>query len=327
MKHLSDADREELQKQISPDDMLIIGKDKFERQVDVLDKKSILDLSVIKKRNKKAIDEFIELLALLEVQRNFNELELRDRINKVDTALPVDYQSEIKYNSDTLMQNTKIKSGKEEITNKLVCIECTNKIIDFIIANKYGGSNMTEIEKIIEKLTVDKDTLKDSTSPNASGMMTAIDTTIERLKDLSAEFLLGSIPTDKRLVESLKQCIKDSGNMVNKVFGPEMNEKFCTIFGAFIDVAMPKIGIHTAMNLAALAIWSIAKKAASDSKSHDYRSLVFKAYIIRFMVDLEVGSEKSVLYMRNILFPLILEFVKNQTIVRMLDNKETVLYK
>ena len=184
---------------------------------------------------------------------------------------------------------------------------------------------MTEIEKIIEKLQVDKETTINGSSPNKEMILKGIDDAISKLNNLSSEYLIESIPSDARLLNSAKKCLKDN-TLIDKIFGPEMNARFCQVFGAFIDIAMPNIGIHAAKNLASLLIWSIARKANNELKSKDYKSLVFRAYIITLMIDLEPGSKESVHYMQTTLFPLILEFAKNESIVKLVTDTNNIMY-
>ena len=326
MTHLTESDMNSLLEKIPPEDMEILGMDNFKRRFEAADKMSLLDINVALKRSKKDSDQLTELLAMLEVQKTFNDRSLRQSIDEIDLMLPDNYETELKTNPEAFLQNSKIKTGKEEAMHALVVQKCWEKILNYVKDTKYGGNEMTEIEKIIDKLKVDRETLVNGASPNKDTTLKDIDDTIERLNDLSAEFLLGSVPTDSRLVISAKKCIKDN-SIIDKIFGPEMNERFCQVFGAFICTALPNIGVHAAKNLAALLIWTIARKANSDLKSKDYRSLVFKAYIITLMIDLEPGSKKSVSYMCNVLFPLIREFVKNDTIVKLVVDPKNTLYQ
>ena len=332
MNHLDESVMNALLEKMSPDDINILGEENFKKRFNAADNMSLLDIEVALKRVKKDSDQLTELLALLELQKSFNERELRQPVEELNASLPANYKNELNTNPEALLQNAKIKMGKEEATNALVIQKCWETILSYVKEIKYGGTEMTEIEKIIDKLEVDRITITEgkstnkTTMSNRDAMIREIDDTIERLKNLNAEFLLGSIPTDGRLVASAKRCIKDT-DLVDKIFGPEMNEKFCQVFGAFIQTAIHDINEHAAKNLAGLLIWSIAKKAKSNLKSKDYRSLVFRAYIITLMIDLEPGSKKSVLYMNNVLYPIIPQFLGNPAIVRLIGDKDVVLYK
>ena len=325
MKYLSESDMNSLLEKMSPDDIKVIGEDNFKKKFEIANKLSLLDINVALKRSKKDSDQLTELLAMLELQKTFNDRALRQPLDEIDVMLPNIYQNEINVDPEALIQNTKIKAGKEDAVKALVIQRCWEVILEYMRDNKYGGNEMTEIEKIIDKLEVDKETIVNGESNIKDTSIKSIEDTIERLNNLNAEFLIGSIPADARLVASAKKCLRDN-SLIDKIFGPEMNERFCQIFGAFICTALPNVSVHIAKNLAALLIWSIAKKADSNIKSRDYKSLIFRAYIIKLMIDIEPGSKESVLYMNYALFPLILEFVKNESIMKLVSNSDTILY-
>jgi hypothetical protein len=97
-------------------------------------------------------------------------------------------------------------------------------------------------------------------------------------------------------------------------------------FGLFISMTIPTMTQHAANNLAALTIWTISKKSDSSTKVHSYKAIGYKSYIIKLMIDLEEGSEESVNFMRDSLFPLVIEFSKNDDLVKFVCNEKNVLY-
>ena len=82
MTHLTESDMNSLLEKIPPEDMEILGMDNFKRRFEAADKMSLLDINVALKRSKKDSDQLTELLAMLELQKTFNDRSLRQSIDE-----------------------------------------------------------------------------------------------------------------------------------------------------------------------------------------------------------------------------------------------------
>lgn len=178
---------------------------------------------------------------------------------------------------------------------------------------KYGDVKMTEIEKIVDKLENDIKVLDESTVTGKEVSIKRISFAIDKIKDIiknpeaAAEFFSMSIPADQRAVNAAKDCIKDH-SIIDKTFGPEMTVAFIrklrglpietddayiadvdsfvtSVAGENSPMNIDKDGSAYTANVYALMLYMLAKKIESSNKSKDYKSLIYRAYILHYMLD------------------------------------------
>lgn len=217
-----------------------------------------------------------------------------------------------------------ITAVKKEEMNAKICSDFIEKFRD----KKYEGVNMTEIEKLIEKLKADIETIDASDRPNKEQDINNLSSAIGYLENLTPEFLLATIPVDvddRRILNHAKECNKGNSD-IEKIFGPELLMHFTNAVGLYAEMSISKLELHAAKNMAALILYMITKKCMSATKSGSYKSLVLRAYVVKLMLDLEPGSPEACTYIENTFMPIIRNMVEYGKLVDFLRTRKIVLY-
>lgn len=158
---------------------------------------------------------------------------------------------------------------------------------------------MSQLELIIEKLRFDIECLNKGTSTNKINDVASIEKSIELISNIGKpsdtsghatwyNYFMERIVTDKRALNLAKEIDKDTDKAtkyVEKIFGPYMIASFADKYSASVNY---EIAVPTTNQLRAsvfLMLYTLAKKIHSDMKSKDNRSLVFRGYIIHYMLD------------------------------------------
>ncbi len=158
---------------------------------------------------------------------------------------------------------------------------------------------MSQLELIIEKLKFDIECLNKGTSTNKINDVASIEKSIELISNIGKpsdtnghaawyNYFMERIVTDKRALNLAKEIDKDipkATKYVEKIFGPYMINSFADKYSESVNY---EIAVPTTNQLRAsvfLMLYTLAKKIHSDMKSKDNRSLVFRGYIIHYMLD------------------------------------------
>ena len=228
-----------------------------------------------------------------------NELLLyaRKEFAKVDLGMEDEYETNLAaLNTEMgdIVNFNKIKEDSVENDKNIKKTDSSKLLIDYLIKMRYGGKNMSQIELIVEKLSYDIERLNESTTidkdRNIKELRRAINI-IARIGDDTNndwyKFFIDSVVTDKRALNLAKEIDRDyikASNYIDKIFGPEMLNEFIKKYEA-------AKALETNLNLSAfyfyamLLFYTLSKKIESKMKSNDSRSLIYRGYIIHYMLD------------------------------------------
>jgi hypothetical protein len=227
---------------------------------------------------------------LLYARKKFGEVDL-DMTDGYDTDL-----TSLDTDIGDIIDLSKIKEDEKENFINIRKTDGARLLIEYLIKMRYGGKNMSQLDLIVEKLTYDIDRLNESTSNNKEKDIKDIRRTINIIAKIGDDttnewydFFINSIVTDKRALNLAKEMDRDyirSCKFIDKIFGPEMLNEFIKKYttarnaGAY-DFENSSVFYFYAM----LLFYTLAKKIDSKMKSSDSRSLIYRGYIIHYMLD------------------------------------------
>lgn len=299
--------------------------DKLKSVVDEYDMQYVLDnIDDFKKYTNDVIDKYLlaikEELAKLNRQKKFLEdmdvvtfgrdgflssdmkharekfLETNDHvfINSFD-------MTDMYADAETYIAKNRNDKDRQEMLTETRKTRIATEICKIVRELKYGGIPMKETDKIIEKLENDLRVLSESSIVGKDVSIRRITNAINTIKELPLEMLVESIPTDKRALNAAKECAKDNSS-IEKTFGPDMSEyllrKLINAPSKEEIIEKPdgykqtEISIIYA-NAISLLLYQLSKKIESSVKSKDYKSLIYRSFIIHYMMDELEASEKS----------------------------------
>lgn len=233
----------------------------------------------------------------------------RKEFARVDLGLSSDHETtlaDIDTEMGDFIDYNQIKKDSEENANNIKKTDGARLLTEFMIKARYGGKGMSQIDLIIEKLTYDKERLIESSDVNknfnikendrAIHIISKIGTTDEScaISDMEwFKFFCDAIVTDKRAINIAKEinrAYNKAISYVDKIFGPEMLDEFITKFDKACK-SFEETTIDTEYDTnfvyfgTLLLFYTLAKKIESNMKSRSTKSLIYRGYIIHYMLD------------------------------------------
>ncbi len=238
---------------------------------------------------------------LLYARKQFAQVDLG--IADGDTDL-----SNINTDMGDIVDYSKILEDSKENTNNIKKTDGVKLLIQYLIKMRYGGKNMSQIDLIMEKLTYDIEKLRESTvvgKDKTIKELTRAEHMLSIIGDDSNEwhdYFMGSIVTDKRALNLAKEIDKNyikAKRLIDNIFGPKMIDEFIAKYEMTNDISNDSVFYFYAM----LLFYTLAKKIESKMKSGDNRSLIYRGYIIHYMMDsLTEGELKRMTLMFSDIF-------------------------
>ena len=159
---------------------------------------------------------------------------------------------------------------------------------DYLKTAKYSNStDISEIDMLIDKLENDIKMLKNSSDINKDVTISNIETTIDLIRTLPEQFLIDTVPTDKRAKKILKQY---DPKVIIRVFGSGTIGDFIMRLSSDLS----NDGIACEQDAALLFLFHIAKKIEGSMKVTNYKSLVYRAYIVKYLNDAKINCPTSI---------------------------------
>lgn len=192
---------------------------------------------------------------------------------------------------------SKIKTDTDENTVNIKKTDGAKLLINYLMKMRYGGKDMSQIDLILEKLTFDIERLRESTDSNKDKNIKDTQRAIDLISNIGSDtntswddFLRTAIVTDKRALNLAKEMNRNPNNAkkyIDTIFGPQMASSFVTrlIRKDAADIGDYSDNTYVAESGALLLLYTMAKKVESCMKSMDCRSLIYRGYIIHYMLD------------------------------------------
>lgn len=229
----------------------------------------------------------------LYTDKKFNEVDLGMTEGKFESL------ESMTFDRGDLIALSKTDKDLQESEEQIVLNNASMFLVDYLIKMRYGGSTMSQLDLVIEKLNFDIECLNKGTSINKANDVADIEKSIELISNIGKPsdadghapwytYFMERIVTDKRALNLAKEISRDTdkaAKYVEKIFGPAMIESFAERYrtSANYETAVPTTNQINASVL--LMLYTLAKKIHSDMKSKDNRSLIFRGYIIHYMLD------------------------------------------
>ena len=200
-------------------------------------------------------------------------------------------------------------------------------LVEYLSKMRYGGKDMSQIDLIAEKLNFDIERLNESTvidkDRSIKELRRALDI-IVKIGDESTEwsdYFKDSIVTDKRALNISKEISRDYNRamkLIDEIFGPEMLNEFISKYEAASNKAFDSSFYFYAM----LLFYTLSKKIESKMKSSDSRSLIYRGYIIHYMIDSLTDDELN--RMTAMFTDIFDKYRENKTLCNKLNSMQKV---
>lgn len=221
---------------------------------------------------------------LLYARKQFAQVDLG--IADGDTDL-----SNINTDMGDIVDYSKILEDSKENANNIKKTDGVKLLTQYLIKMRYGGKNMSQIDLIMEKLAYDIEKLRESTIAGkdktikeltrAEHMLSIIGDDSDEWRD----YFMESIVADKRALNLAKEIDRNynkAERLIESIFGPKMLDEFIAKYKmAGLSWTCDSVFYFYAM----LLFYTLAKKIESKTKSGDSRSLIYRGYIIHYMMD------------------------------------------
>lgn len=234
------------------------------------------------------------------LKKNSLMLFARKEFAKIELGLEDEHQTDlsgIDTNFGDFIEYNKIKNDTVENDENVKKTDGSKLLIDYLIKMRYGGKDMSQIDLILEKLNFDIERLRESTDLNKNKNIKDTDKAIKLISNIGSEtdaswdtFFRDTIVTDKRALNLAKEMNKNPKNAkkyIDDIFGPQMASSFVhkLIRNDAASVEDYKESMYAAESGALLLLYTLAKKVDSCMKSRDCKSLIYRGYIIHYMLD------------------------------------------
>ncbi len=202
------------------------------------------------------------------------------------------YMEMLETSPDEYMFAEQMRNLKDEISVDMEKLDLCIRICETLKNEKYDELNdSTEISRLIEKLKNDIKMLEHSSDLNKDKTISNIKEAIELIMVMDGKFLIDTMHTDKRAYKLAKEMMKNGHKPIEKVFGKDILDNFTTRMNSrslekAYDTRYPEWACK-------LFLYHITKKIMTSMKVKDYKSLVYKSYMIHFLVDTEPFTPES----------------------------------
>lgn len=265
-------------------------RNKFNEYLEKIKNYSLMDLDVEYKRCINKRNQLNDAISNIKNHIKIDEMVMETDLMFKGHTLEDISENPMLYVSKTpenCMEITKKKNLMDEVTEKMLMVGVNAKICDQYRNIKYSGVEMNDIEKLVAKLENDIKMLQSSSDGNKDIKIANIEKAIELIRELPEKFLHDTIPTDKRAKKILKEY---DPKLISRILGPTVAVDFL----AKLSHDLSKIHKECNINAALLFLYHISKKIENSMKSMDYKSLVYKSYIVKYMIIVESDSEESI---------------------------------
>jgi hypothetical protein len=240
---------------------------------------------------------------------------------------------DLNYDSGDIIDFNAIK--KDEAANKenIVKTDSTRLLVEYIIKLRYGGSDMSQVDLIVEKLEDDIRILNAGDDLNKEMNIKDITKAIDIIKCLGLveenerymdtkwyKYLIETIVYDERAVKLAKEMEsnpKKAKHLIDKIFGPDMVIAFVDKYKRAVDYAAAPSDVFI-KSAVSLLFYTMAKKVRSNMKSGSSRSLIYRGYLIHYMLDdiIPANEMEAMTNLYKDLFDLYLSNVKLSKILK-----------
>lgn len=264
---------------------------------------------------------------MLYARRRFAEIDLGiEEDGRVETLADItDYRDVVDLND--------IKKETQENSVAIKKNDGARLLVKFLTKMRYGGQNMNQVDLILEKLNFDIGRFEESTDSNkeknikdtkhAIGIISQIGFVKDGTTAKDGEwykYFIDSLAYDKRAINLAKELNKspvDSEKFVNKIFGPDMVLSLIQKFDP--DVEKSEDFTFTVSGIS-LMMYHLASKIDSSMKSSNSKSLIYRGYIIHYMLDALDDSEEAA--MHDLFADVLDRYKKNDKLYTMLKNNK-----
>ena len=196
-----------------------------------------------------------------------------------------------------------IKKADQENEDAIKVNDGSRLLVEYLMKLQYGGKDMSQIELILEKLNFDVEQLNASTDSNKEFNLKATNRAINIISKIGdsendewSKYLKDTVVTDKRALNLAKEISKNNARsigLIDKIFGPEMSKIFSEKLVNELVTEDTEDRYNSKMVKAEsiLLLYTLAKKIESSMKSKDSKSLIYRGYVIHYMLD-DDGSER-----------------------------------
>lgn len=233
------------------------------------------------------------------------------------------------------------KINKDEKDNKIDIIKTDGArlIVEYMIRLRYGGMEMSQIDLIVEQLEYDIKLLESGDDLNKDRTIKDINKAIDIIKDIGVvrpnpdpmqenpgymdtewyKYFIETIVYDARAVKIVREIDSKPENakqLIDKIFGPEMAPMFIQRFKSSVKYGVaPSDEFISSASI--LMLYTLAKKIRSSMKSGSNRSLIYRGYIIHYMLDvLDPNQLDNMTNLFKDLYDLYLSNTKLATILK-----------
>lgn len=282
------------------------------------------------------MNKYLSKIRIARKTLKYNDLLLhtRKQLAKVDLGMTnEDRESyfDINVDSGDILDYNKI--SKDQQTNK-TDIEKTDGsrlLVEYLIRMRYGGKDMSQIDLIIEKLNFDIKNLNEGTDINKEKNIKDINNALDVIScvgdvEIGENYLntkwysyfIETIVYDARAVKIVKEIASDPARsriFIEKIFGPDMMSAFEKKFSSTVNYTIAPTDVFIKSSVV-LMFYTMAKKIKSYMKSKNCRSLIYRGYIIHYMLDELTDSQ--LLAMNNLFKDLFDLYLSNEKLTKIL---------
>jgi hypothetical protein len=251
------------------------------------------------------IDATLKSLVRLRTALKGNSVLLHTRLQLFEAGLSSNDPDSPFYGVDTtreVLNPQSIKEEDEKNEENIKINDGARLLVTYLAKHRYGGKDMSQIDLILEKLNYDMERLNESTEQNKAFNIKTTQRAIDIISKIGSadndewiKYFKDTIVTDKRAVNLAKEINKDNQRaikLIDTIFGPEMTKSFSEkfIMEARGEGEMTPEDVKLLCARATLLLYTLAKKIESNMKSKDAKSLIYRGYVIHYMLD-DDGSE------------------------------------
>ena len=259
--------------------------------------KDILDVPYL------TMDRYLKATNKTRQTLKYNDLMLyaRKEFAKVDLGMGGGKSLfDMDYDNGDLIDLNKINKDEKENKENIIKADGARLLVNYMIKFKYGGLEMSQVDLIIEQLNDDVKKLEGGTDLNKDLNIKDIAKAINIIKEIGVvndnerymdtdwyKYFIETIVYDARAVKIVREIESNPNKakaLIDKIFGPEMVPAFIQKYKSSVEYGVAPSDDFIA-SAATLMMYTLAKKIKSNMKSSSSRSLIYRGYIIHYMLD------------------------------------------
>lgn len=291
--------------------------------------KDILDVPYL------TMDRYLKATNKTRQTLKYNDLMLyaRKEFAKVDLGMGEGKSLfDMDYDNGDLIDLNKINKDEKENKENIIKADGARLLVNYMIKFKYGGLEMSQVDLIIEQLNDDVKKLEGSTDLNKDLNIKDITKAINIIKEIGIvnenerymdtdwyKYFIETIVYDARAVKIVREIESNPNKakaIIDKIFGPEMVPAFIQKYKSSVEYGVAPSDDFIA-SAATLMMYTLAKKIKSNMKSSSSRSLIYRGYIIHYMLDPMTDNElKAMTNLFKDLYDLYLSNTKLASILK-----------